>query len=355
MRVGLLWRGDPHAPPPSIENNRLRGVFDALSRRGVEAVPVVYADDVVEDVRERLAALDGVLVWVDPTSNGGDRSKLDPMLRDVATRGVWVSAHPDIILKMGTKEVLYLTRDMGWGTDTRLYTTFAEFRDALPKVLADGRARVLKQYRSNGGNGVWKVEAAGGEPIGGSPPRVRARHALRGSVEEEMTLDEFLERCALYFDGDGRLIDQPYQPRLVDGIVRCYLVNDRVAGFGEQLINALFPAPPGVPASDSPQPGPRLYYPPTRSDFQPLKRILEAEWIPELCRRLAIVRDDLPAIWDADFLYGPKRVSGDDTYVLCEINVSAVFPFPDSALEPLADAVIATLRGRGINKSAERL
>jgi len=32
----------------------------------------------------------------------------------------------------------------------------------------------------------------------------------------------------------------------------------------------------------------------------------------------------LPIIWDADFLYGPKTPSGDDSYVLCEINVSAV-------------------------------
>jgi hypothetical protein len=36
----------------------------------------------------------------------------------------------------------------------------------------------------------------------------------------------------------------------------------------------------------------------------------------------------LPAIWDADFLYGPKTQSGEDTYVLFEINVSAVWPFP---------------------------
>jgi hypothetical protein len=36
----------------------------------------------------------------------------------------------------------------------------------------------------------------------------------------------------------------------------------------------------------------------------------------------------IPIIWDADFLYGPRTASGDHTYVLCELNVSAVFPFP---------------------------
>jgi hypothetical protein len=40
------------------------------------------------------------------------------MLRDLAARGVWVSAHPDVILKMGVEDVLYRTRHLGWGTDT---------------------------------------------------------------------------------------------------------------------------------------------------------------------------------------------------------------------------------------------
>ena len=345
MRVGLLWRGDAQAPPPDPETTRLRGVFDALSQRDVEAIPIVYADEVVDSVRERLLGLDGVLVWVDPITDGHDRSQLDPMLADVAARGVWVSAHPDTILKIGTKEVLFRTRGMSWGTDTRLYATLEQFRDALPKVLAEGRPRVLKQYRGNGGNGVWKIEAADAA-TSARVSRVRIRHARRGSLEEETSLGEFIERCAPYFDGEGRMVDQPFQPRLIDGMVRCYLVHDRVVGFGEQLINMLFPAPLGESADDAPLPGPRLYYPPTRGDFQALKHRLESEWVPELCRSCSVDRADLPAIWDADFLYGPKTASGDDTYVLCEINVSAVLPFPDSALEPLADAVVARLRRR---------
>jgi hypothetical protein len=44
----------------------------------------------------------------------------------------------------------------------------------------------------------------------------------------------------------------------------------------------------------------------------------------------------LPIIWDADFLYGPRDVRGQDTYVLCEINVSSVFPFPEQAPSEIA-------------------
>jgi hypothetical protein len=50
---------------------------------------------------------------------------------------------------------------------------------------------------------------------------------------------------------------------------------------------------------------------------------------------------DLPVIWDCDFLLGPRNNAGEDTYVLCEINVSSVAPFPDAAVEPLARAVLA--------------
>ena len=47
---------------------------------------------------------------------------------------------------------------------------------------------------------------------------------------------------------------------------------------------------------------------------------------------------------DADFLYGPKDSSGHDTYVLCEINISCVWPFPPRATADIARAAIAQVR-----------
>jgi hypothetical protein len=130
-------------------------------------------------------------------------------------------------------------------------------------------------------------------------------------------------------------------------MVRCYLVRDRVAGFGEQLVNALYPAAPGAAAHEAPQPGPRLYYPPTRPDFQRLKNRLEREWLDQLCSIVGVEKVQLPILWDADFMYGEKDANGADTYVLCEINVSSVYPFPDDALGPLAAATLVQIaRGR---------
>src|SRR5215211_7967940 len=60
-----------------------------------------------------------------PLGQGAARSRGgETTLREVGRSGFWVSAHPDVILKMGTKEVLFRTRDVGWGADTDLYETF---------------------------------------------------------------------------------------------------------------------------------------------------------------------------------------------------------------------------------------
>lgn len=333
-RIGILWRGDTTKPPPTRENNRLSGVFNAFEACQIVGEPVVYSDDAVDQVHEQLIDLDGVLVWVDPIVRGQDRSMLDVMLRDVVSQGVWVSAHPDIILKMGTKEVLYRTRHLGWGTDTHLYRTPDELGESLSRLLPSG-PRVVKQHRGNGGNGTWKVELVH-DALPAAKATVQVLHALRGSVIEEMRLGAFVQRCRPYFEGSGCMIDQPFIARLGEGMVRCYVVQNRVAGFGFQFVKALMPPPPPKAGPEAAEVPPRLYYGPQKPEFQVIKATLESEWIPQMQQVLDISTESLPAIWDADFLYGRKTISGEDTYVLCEVNVQSVYPFPEEALEPLA-------------------
>src|SRR3954471_15217382 len=145
MRVGLLWRAewDPPGDGEIRETCRLHGVFAAFAACGVTAEPVVYADDRTDAVREQLLALDGVLVWVNPVEQGRDRSLLDPLLRDVAGAGVWVSAHPDVIGRLATKRVLVDTASLGWGSDAHLYESVEALAAELPARLAAG-PRVIK-------------------------------------------------------------------------------------------------------------------------------------------------------------------------------------------------------------------
>jgi hypothetical protein len=335
-RIAVLWRGSEAARRNATpENSRFAAIFAALADAGVDAEPIVYEDDVVDAVRTRLSTLDGVLVWVNPIHEGRNRAHLDALLREVAARGVWVSAHPDVILKMGTKEVLHRTRTMSWGCDTALYQTAAAMRAELPARLATG-PRVIKRNRGNGGQGVWKVETLD-RPSDG--PMVRVLDATE-DTSEELALEAFLDRCAEYFE-DGCVIDQPFQARLSEGVVRCYMAGDRCAGFGNQKVKALVEDPAARAEA-----GPRLYTSNADPRFQHLRRLMEEKWTPELCSLLHMARHDLPMIWDADFMLGPPGTDGNDSYVLGEINVSSVFPIPDEASAEIARRVAERLTSK---------
>ena len=333
-RIAILWRGDEATRrSTSPETSRFKAVFAALADAGVDAEAVVYEDDVLDTVRAKLTALDGMLVWVNPIYEGRNRAHLDALLREVAARGVWVSAHPDVILKMGTKEVLHRTRTMSWGCDTALYRTAEAMRADLPARLAAG-ARVIKRNRGNGGQGVWKVERLAGPR---NRPMVRVLDATK-DASEELPLDEFVKRCVDYFE-DGCVIDQPFQARLREGVVRCYMAGDRCAGFGHQKVKALIDAPDA--RADA---GPRLYTSNVDPRFQRLRGLMENEWTPQLTSLLDIPLPDLPMIWDADFMLGPPGAEGVESYVLGEINVSSVFPIPAEAPAEIARRVADRLR-----------
>ena len=330
-KVAVVWRGDRQArAEATAANSRLAAIFAALARRGIAAEPCVWCEGLGEEVRAQLLAVDGVLVWVDPisTATGERRAALDELLREVADAGVLVSTHPDVAARMGVKAVLYRTRELGWGTDTGLYETHEAFAAEFPGRVAAG-PRVLKQNRGNGGIGVWKVERLDGTGV-------RAQEARGGAEARTLALDAFVAERAADFEDGGSLVDQAFQARYLEGMIRCYMSGGRVAGFGHQLVRALA-APAEGPA------GPRLYSGPADPRFQRLRALMEQDWTPGLTRLLAIDPERLPVIWDADFLLGPRTPQGDDSYVLCEINVSSVFPIPDEAPDALAETTLGRL------------
>jgi len=309
-RVAVVWRGDAQARAEARgDNSRLKAIFEALSRERIAAEPCVYSEDLADEVRAQLRAVDGVLVWVDPvsTADGRQRGGLDALLREVSAAGVFVSTHPDVTAKMGVKAVLHRTRSLGWGTDTRFYETAETFEGEFPDRV-DAAPRVLKQNRGNGGIGVWKVEAA-------AAGEARVLEARGGSAPRTLPLAKFMAERAEDFGAAGGLVEQPFQPRHLDGMMRCYMSGDRVVGFGHQLVRALA-GPEAGPA------GPRIYSGPDDVRFQRLRGLMEAKWTAGMM--------------------APKTPDGDDTYVLCEINVSSVFPIPDDAPAALA----ATARAR---------
>jgi len=213
-----------------------------------------------------------------------------------------------------------------------------------------GLARVLKQHRGNGGQGVFKVQlvqpaASGAES---RTALVRVQHAApRDGTTEEVSLGVFLDRMAPYFSGPGHLIDQPFATRVSEGMVRAYLVKDHVVGFARQYADHGDPGHEAVP----PErvfgiPAPKTMLEASDPALSTLRRNLEDSWVDGLMALTGTAGSELPLLWDADFLFGTKDVSGNDTYALCEVNVSCVSPFPTTAPSRLAQALAQELEAR---------
>lgn len=329
-KVALLYPGGraarDRADPAA---SRFGALFEAFAAAGVNAEPAVYHDDFADEVGDQLRSVQVVLVWCNPIEDGRRRDRLDALLREVAQAGVIVSAHPDAILRLGTKDVLFETRDLPFGSDAHRIDSLAQLASELPPRLRHG-ARVLKQHRGHSGIGVWRIEQWG-EGV------LTVQHAQRGSPPQRMTMATLQATLAPYFEpaAGGHMIDQAWQPRLTEGMVRAYLVEDRVTGFGHQAVNALHP--------DAPLPGPRQYHGPELAGFQSLRQQLESSWVRLLCERIGLPRERLPLLWDCDFMHGEPMAEGAQRFVLCEINVSSVSPFPPSSMAPLVAATIRRL------------
>jgi hypothetical protein len=306
-------------------------MFAAFEALGVAAEPVVYSDNEVEGVRAQLLELEGVLVWVNPIQDGLDRSRLDPLLREAAEQGVWVSAHPDVIARMATKEVLVDTAAMSWSAPIHLYRSVDQLRSELPARLGD-RSLVLKQRWGMGGEGVWKVER-------GAPGDLRVLHAASASAPEDIELDAFAARCAPYFENGGLMVEQPFQPRLAEGMIRVYMSHDEVVGFAHQYPRGLLD--PEVAAT---LPTEKTFELPSEARYQPLRQRMEEQWVGELQQIVGVERDRLPVIWDADFLHG----DGEDDWVLCEINASSTFAFPEHAMPAVARSALERIATRQV-------
>ena len=341
MRVGLVWHGDREARDKvDLSSSRFAGAAASIESLGMEPVGVIYNDDFLAEVRDQMLTSDAVQVWVNPIVGGRDRTKLDAMLCDVATHGVRVFTHPDLIMKMGTKQALVDTRAASFGTDVQVYSSLETLRAGLGLILLSG-AQVLKQFRGHSGGGIWKFSAPEGTTAIHCSTLIDLRHAERGCPIERVDYDSAIDRMTPYFESGGRMFAQPFQSRIGEGMIRLYMVRDEVAGFGHQESVALAPE---NELGELPDMGPRLYYPPNEPQFRRIRQLMDSLWLDELLKCLQVMKTELPLLWDADFMFGPKDDHGEDTFVLCEINVSCVSPYPEWANEPMARHLNEMLR-----------
>lgn len=330
--IAIMLFGDANSHRNAFTEEKYKDLASAFAAQGFNVKSILYNDELIEKLRVELPQYAAVLVWVNPLEQGRDRNKLDALLVEMANEGCLVSTHPEVIIKMGTKDILYKTREMDWGGDTKLYANYEDFGKQFHPSLQKTKIRVIKQYRGNGGNGVYKI-------MYHSPNTIKVIHAINGDRERTLSLEEFNNEFKSFFSNNGLLIDQEWNKNTINGMVRCYLSGTKVAGFGYQEINALYELNNIVPETYFP-PSKRYYFTENCGLFSDLKKIMENKWVPQLQKSLSITDSMMPVIWDADFFINEiTKPNTESKYTLCEINVSCVSPFPPSAIEFIVNEV----------------
>lgn len=327
--IAMMIYGEPGSSKSVFTEPKYKELAIYLNENGFSVDSVLYHDSIATKLERELVKYKAILVWVNPVEQGRDRKILDAMLANLSSQSCFVSAHPDTILKMGTKQVLYDVRETEFGTEVKQYRSHKEFIEQF--VSENPGIRILKQYRGNGGEGVFKVDTTRlAQDI------FIVTHAKTGDKEEQMTMDEFFNKFEYYFDNGSMLIDQPWNPNIINGMVRCYMSGSKVAGFGYQEVNALYPVIDGVYK----KPGQRYYYSEKCGLFRDMKDIMENKWVNQLQIATGVSKERLPVLWDADFFI--NKINSEtpfEKYSLCEINVSSVSPFPESSIPYITEEV----------------
>ena len=109
-RIALLYPGDramrERADPAE---SRFAALFAALDAAGLHAEPAIWHEDFADALRAQLRGVSLVLAWCNPIEAGRRRGPLDALLRELADAGALVSAHPEAVQRLGTKDVLFET------------------------------------------------------------------------------------------------------------------------------------------------------------------------------------------------------------------------------------------------------
>jgi hypothetical protein len=140
-------------------------------------------------------------------------------------------------MKLGTKDVLVNTREMGWGSDMHRLDSLEQLRTDLGKRLAGGAIRVLKQWRGHSGIGVWRVRRITGDAAFTSASLVLAKHAPRDSSEVTVSFDEFVALMAPYY-GTAISCTASRCPR-AEQCVLCEINVSSVAPFRDSAVEPL--------------------------------------------------------------------------------------------------------------------
>lgn len=318
--------------------NDSKPIIDSLKKRGWSAEIIFYSDeDRGEIYRHTIEKADAYISRVNP-GNLLSETGYFQMLRELVNNGVEGLPHPDAMIAYGAKNSVEKLKGSDIvPEDVYTYYDFDTLKEEFPKSLKKG-IRVIKQNRGSTGEGIWRVEVIDADKYKNRIPldaTLKLTEAKDNHTEEK-TLQEFLEFCIKYLEGDnGMLLDMPFLERIKEGEIRVLMLRDNV-------VNVVHKKPADTKDAFS------------ATLFSGAKyRYDKPEQWPDLVKSVKkslrtiqsrLGNYDLPLIWTADFILDTDKKTGKDKYVLGEINASCVgFTTFLELSENIADEVLALL------------
>ncbi len=316
-------------------------IIDSLKEKGWNAEIIFYRDEnrgeIYRYVVENAAAY---ISRINP-GNLGDETHYFQMLRELVNHGVEGLPHPDAMTNYGAKNSVERLKDTELvPDDVYTYFDYESFKDMFPKNLKAG-PRVLKQNRGSTGEGIWKVELLG--DVKGKvtlDAKVKCVEAKDNHVEE-WKLGEFMNFCVQYIVGNnGMLLDMPFLSRIKEGEIRVFMLRRKAVSIVHKK-----PADAEDAFSATLFSGAKYTYD-TTDKWPELVTMVEGN-IDLLIEKLGGY--DIPLIWTADFILDTDKETGNDKYVLGEINASCVgFTTHLSLADDIADEVIRLIEAADV-------
>lgn len=255
--------------------------------------------------------------------NPGNLKNVDTyfeFLRELGMNGMQVHTHPDVMINLDFKDILYKLRDTPFcDADTQFYHYYEQFEDLFPAELKRDKTRVLKVNYGSTGEGVYLVTLKDD----GSVVSTEAVNNIKyyyDDMEDFLTTfetkfdDDVDEDELYYFKGKSGFVDCRYLPRISEGEIRVLIINDKPAsvvhkkpqegGFSATLFSG------AKYQYESPEdPKWKDVIDLTVHAFEDIRPYLQDK--------------DFPLLWTMDYIMD-YDASGNDRYILSEINCSCV-------------------------------
>ena len=239
-------------------------------------------------------------------------------LKALSNSGVEVHTHPDVMINLDFKDILYKLEGTPLGdSDTYFYHTYTDFVSKFPANLEKYGIRVLKTNYGSTGEGVYLVS----KKEDGSIFTVEAVNNQKYYFDD---IDEFLHKFevnfeeddenAAYFQGKAGFVGCRYLERISEGEIRVLLVNDKA-------ISVVHKKPQEGEFSATLFSGAQYKYESPEDPKWAEVIQLTTDGLKNIKPFLA--GQNYPLLWTMDYILDYNE-DGSDKYVLSEINCSCV-------------------------------